>query len=153
MKKHYYLAYGSNLNIEQMSTRCKTAKAIGTALIKDYELLFKGSSTGSYLTIEPCQGEVVPVGVWEVIDEDIAALDKYEDYPNYYQKEEMQVDVTSLSSGEIKTLNCFVYIMNKDKKLAMPSEKYVKTCLEGYLNFNFDKKNIEDAISKVGDCK
>ena len=66
--KQYYLAYGSNLNVAQMRLRCPNAKPIGTAEIKDYELLFKGSKTGSYLTIEKKKGSTVPVGVWEVFD-------------------------------------------------------------------------------------
>ena len=45
--KKYYLAYGSNLNVRQMALRCPTAKPVGTAVIKDYELLFKGSKTGA----------------------------------------------------------------------------------------------------------
>ena len=48
----YYLAYGSNLNIRQMQMRCPGAKPVGTMVLEDYELLFKGSKTGSYLTIE-----------------------------------------------------------------------------------------------------
>ena len=46
MKEKLYLAYGSNLNIVQMIIRCPDAKFYGTAEIKDYELLFKGSKTG-----------------------------------------------------------------------------------------------------------
>ena len=87
--KKYYLAYGSNLNIEQMRYRCPTAKVVGTAIIKDYELLFKGSKTGAYLTIEKCEGEYVPVGVWEVTPQDELSLDRYEGYPNFYYKTEM----------------------------------------------------------------
>ena len=64
MCKRYYLAYGSNLNIPQMRHRCPTAKVVGTAEIRDYELLFKGSKTGSYLTIEPKKGATVPVAVF-----------------------------------------------------------------------------------------
>ena len=64
--KYFYLAYGSNLNVRQMKLRCPTARVVGTAEIKDYELLFKGSQTGSYLTIEPKKGGIVPVAVWEV---------------------------------------------------------------------------------------
>lgn len=52
MERRYYIAYGSNLNVRQMKYRCPTARIIGTSVIKDYELLFKGSKTGSYLTIE-----------------------------------------------------------------------------------------------------
>ena len=66
MEKRYYIAYGSNLNIRQMRMRCPSARIIGTSVLKDYELLFKGSKTGSYLTIEKKEGGVVPVAVWEV---------------------------------------------------------------------------------------
>ena len=53
MEKRYYLAYGSNLNVRQMKLRCPTARIVGTATIEGYRLMFKGSKTGSYLTIEP----------------------------------------------------------------------------------------------------
>ena len=66
MAKRYYIAYGSNLNIPQMRWRCPSARIIGKSEIPDYRLLFKGSQTGAYLTIEPSQGDSVPVGVWEM---------------------------------------------------------------------------------------
>ena len=77
-KKRYYLAYGSNLNKAQMQSRCPGAKPIGTALLEGYELLFKGSKTGSYLTIEPKADGVVPIVVWEVSAEHERSLDRYE---------------------------------------------------------------------------
>ena len=54
--KRYYIAYGSNLNVQQMRWRCPGARIIGTSELKDYRLLFKGSKTGSYLTVEPEKG-------------------------------------------------------------------------------------------------
>lgn len=33
-----YVAYGSNLNKEQMAYRCPTARFLGTGVIEDYEL-------------------------------------------------------------------------------------------------------------------
>ena len=86
MKEKLYLAYGSNLNIVQMIIRCPDAKFYGTAEIKDYELLFKGSKTGAYLTIERRKGSNVPVGVWAVTERDISALDRYEGFPAFYYK-------------------------------------------------------------------
>lgn len=70
MNKRYYIAYGSNLNVRQMRMRCPTARRIGTSELKGYELLFKGSKTGSYLTVEKRPGSSVPVGVWEVSSSD-----------------------------------------------------------------------------------
>ena len=74
-KKKYYLAYGSNLNRKQMQMRCPGAKVIGTALLEGYELLFKGSKTGFYLTIEPKTDGGVAVAVWEVTAEAEQRLD------------------------------------------------------------------------------
>ena len=74
MNRKYYLAYGSNLNIAQMAHRCPGAKPVGTAAIPDYRLLFKGSGTGAYLTIEPETGGKVPVGVWSLTAADELAL-------------------------------------------------------------------------------
>ena len=64
--KRFYIAYGSNLNVRQMRMRCPDAVIIGTAFIPDYRLLFKGSKSGNYLTIEPHSGSQVPVAVWAV---------------------------------------------------------------------------------------
>ena len=84
MEKRYYIAYGSNLNVRQMRMRCPSARIIGTSEIPDYELLFKGSKTGSYLTIEECGDGTVPVVIWEVTESDEAALDRYEGFPTFY---------------------------------------------------------------------
>lgn len=64
--KRLYIAYGSNLNVRQMETRCPNAKILGTAKLKGWELLFKGSKSGSYLTIEKKENVIVPVVIWKV---------------------------------------------------------------------------------------
>ena len=148
MCKRYYLAYGSNLNIPQMRHRCPTAKIIGTAEIKDYELLFKGSKTGSYLTIEPKKGATVPVAVWEVKQGDEANLDIYEGAPRFYYKKDMQIKCRYRKSGKTRTISAFVYIMHEDRQLGVPSAYYVNTCLNGYDSFGFDSELIYKAIDK-----
>ena len=54
--KRYYIAYGSNLNVQQMRWRCPGARIIGTSELQDYRLLFKGSKTGSYRAGEGMHG-------------------------------------------------------------------------------------------------
>lgn len=145
MKKKYYLAYGSNLNIRQMKTRCPSAKIIGTAEIKDYRLVFKGSKTGSYLTIEPKEGMSVPVGVWEVSDTDERALDRYEGFPNFYYKKELILDITGIRTKKVRVRRCFVYIMNEDSVFGIPTGYYMRVCLEGYHNFGFNSDALINA--------
>ena len=136
----YYLAYGSNLNIKQMAYRCPTARPVGTAFIKGYELLFKGSKTGAYLTIEKAENSSVPVAVWEVTDDDEKSLDVYEGCPTFYYKTEMEVTVNS------RKIKAFVYIMHEDRPLGIPSSSYVRTCVQGYRDFGFDLKYLRLAF-------
>ena len=146
MNKRYYIAYGSNLNIPQMRMRCPEARIIGTSVIKDYQLLFKGSKTGSYLTIEPMEGAEVPVVIWEVTETDEKALDRYEGYPNFYYKKEMTLDIKGIRTGKVRRRDAFVYIMHEERELGIPSWYYVNTCLDGYRAFGFDEKYLFDAI-------
>ena len=146
MSKRYYIAYGSNLNISQMRMRCPGARIIGTSVIEDYQLLFKGSKTGSYLTIEPMEGAEVSVVIWEVTESDEKALDRYEGYPNFYYKNEMNLDIKGIRTGKVRRREAFVYIMHEERELGIPSGFYVKTCLDGYRAFGFDEKYLFDAI-------
>lgn len=146
MSKRYYIVYGSNLNIPQMRMRCPGARIIGTSVIEDYQLLFKGSKTGSYLTIEPMEGAEVPVVIWEVTETDEKALDRYEGYPNFYYKKEMTLDIKGIRTGKVRRRDAFVYIMHEERELGIPSWYYVNTCLDGYRAFGFDEKYLFDAI-------
>ena len=146
--KRYYLAYGSNLNVRQMKFRCPTARVVGTAVIEDYQLLFKGSKSGSYLTIEPKEGSQVPVAVWSVEESDEAALDRYEGFPTFYYKKEMQIVVKGINTGKERLRDTFVYIMHEDRPIGIPSWHYVETCITGYSTFGFDESLLMKAIRK-----
>ena len=71
--KRLYLAYGSNINLEQMAYRCPTAKVIGAAMLPNQELNFRRVAT-----IDPKEGAEVPVLVWEIGQQDEINLDYYE---------------------------------------------------------------------------
>ncbi len=147
-EKRYYIAYGSNLNIRQMRMRCPGARVIGTSEVKDYELLFKGSKTGSYLTIEPKAGASVPVAVWEVTERDEMALDHYEGFPDFYYKAEMVLPVKGIKTGKVRRRRVFVYIMHEERSLGLPSANYVAVCREGYDAFGFGQRYLTDAIQR-----
>lgn len=149
MKRRYYLAYGSNLNIEQMKYRCPKAKLIGTTVIENHELFFRGSLSGYYLTIEPKIGGRVPAAVWAVTAADEAALDRYEGYPHFYYKEDFNLDVTPTEGNKNRKLQCFAYIMVDGRPLGMPTACYLQTCLEGYKYFGFDKKILIRAAERM----
>ncbi|WP_350336752.1 gamma-glutamylcyclotransferase [[Clostridium] symbiosum] len=148
MEKRYYIAYGSNLNVEQMRMRCPSARIIGTSLIPGYELLFKGSKTGAYLTIEKKEGGSVPVAVWETTDADEAALDRYEGCPVFYYKTEMELSVTGIRTGKTRKRKGYIYIMHEDRMVGIPGSHYISTCAAGYRFFGFDEKYLQDALQR-----
>ncbi len=147
-KKRYYLAYGSNLNRRQMQMRCPGAKPVGTALLEGYELLFKGSKTGFYLTIEPKPDGVVPIAVWEVTAEHEKMLDRYEGCPVCYYKKEIRLPVFRTASGRTVMTNGFLYIMNEKRRLGEPTPRYFWTCVTGYRSFGFDPEFLYEAYER-----
>ena len=145
----YYLAYGSNLSVEQMFHRCPKAIYVGSGQIRNYRLLFRGSHTGSYLTIEKKRGRKVPVLIWKVTEEDEAALDLYEGFPRFYRKEEMEIDAKSLIDGtSIGTISAFVYLMDEARPLGKPTAYYYHVCEGGYERFGFDLAILEKAYKE-----
>lgn len=142
--KRYYLAYGSNLNVRQMKERCPFAKIVGVTEIKNYRLMYKGSKTGSYLTIEKAKGYTVPVAVWETTDYDERRLDIYEGYPAFYYKTEMPIRFVD-GKNKNRRARGYVYIMHENRRLGSPSEYYMNVCEEGYKYFGFDKEILDEA--------
>lgn len=146
--KKYYIAYGSNLNVRQMKMRCPSAVILGTAVLNGWELLFKGSKTGSYLTIEKRRGGKVPVAIWEVTTADERSLDRYEGYPSFYYKKDIAVKYKGIKTGKQHTVTAFVYIMHEERPLGIPTDFYLRTCIEGYSVFGFDKLPLTAAYER-----
>lgn len=132
MNKKIYIAYGSNLNLSQMASRCPTAKVLGVSVMKGWRLLFKGAYSGAVATVDPHKGSSVPVLVWELTPADELALDRYEGYPFLYRKETVGVKLDG------KTVKAMVYVMNEGKPLGQPSCYYYTTILDGYKDAGFD---------------
>ena len=141
MRNNLYLAYGSNLNLEQMANRCPTAKVVGNSKINGYRLLFRGAHAGAVATIEPFKGESVPVLAWEITPADEAALDRYEGWPFLYRKETIKVRLNG------KTVQAMVYIMNEGRPLGQPSCYYYSTILDGYKSAGFDVEILRKAVA------
>ena len=144
MSRRLYIAYGSNLSVEQMEERCPDAKIVGKAVLKDWRLCFK-----VHADIEPCEGREVPVLVWEVSPEDERALDRYEGYPSYYIKQDVGILITDLEGNDPKEAEAFVYTMTKGHGLRLPWKGYYEVLDEGYERFGFDKGILEQALKEA----
>ena len=128
-----YFAYGSNLNHYQMKNiRCVGSKYLRTIVLKGYKLSFchpnKLSKYG-YANIVKKKGCKVPGAIWEITKKHEKILDRYEEFPNSYQKKYFYF------SGK----KIMFYIMNKCF-IKKPPKSYVNTIKEGYKNCNIDLK-------------
>lgn len=138
----YYLAYGSNLNLALMKNNCKFCSLVGTTELKDFRLVYKGSAAGySYLTIEPSEGTTIPLGIYKISLLDEINLNKYEDYPELYNKQYINIEIDD------KIKKAMIYVMNDGYDYNLPSEEYIISCMKGYDDFNFDKKILVDAYN------
>ena len=138
MKKRY-IAYGSNMDEGQMAYRCPTARLLGQTEVEGYRLLFKGSLTGAYATIEPQEGGRVPALVWEIGEADEASLDRYEGFPSFYYKKDLTV---SLGGQEVTAM---VYIMDERRRLGEPGGAYYGVLERAYEKFGFPMETLETA--------
>ncbi len=105
IKQKLYIAYGSNLNLEQMAVRCPTAEVVGTTVLRNWRLVFNGVAS-----IERHKGSAVPVLVWRIRPRDEDALDVYEGWPTLYRKESLNI---SLDGKQVRAM---VYIMNNGNR-------------------------------------
>lgn len=78
-----YIAYGSNMNQEQMAHRCPGAQLIGVGHLHGFQLEFNRHAT-IVQTKDPTIS--VPVAVWEITAQHEDRLDSYEGFPRYYRK-------------------------------------------------------------------
>ena len=129
----HYLAYGSNLNHHQMKNiRCVGSKYLKTIFLKDYKLSFchpnKLNKLG-YANIVKKKGSKVPGAIWEITKKHEKILDRYEEFPNSYQKKYFYLNGKKI----------MFYIMNKCF-IKKPPKSYINTIKEGYKNCNIDIK-------------
>ena len=147
MKKSIYLAYGSNMSLEQMYHRCPDAEPVGKGIIKGWRLMFKGSQSGNYATIEKEEGCTVPVVAWAISEKDEERLDRYEGWPHFYVKETVEFDYIGDRPGRRVKGEGMVYIMPPDEStLGLPSQRYFDVLVEGYHRFGLDLKILYEAL-------
>ena len=150
-----YVAYGSNLSVEQMALRCPDAAIIGTGRIQDYKLVFR-----FHADIEKSKGSYVPVLVWKISKADEKRLDIYEGVSSgYYHQEEVKVLMDDDNVDNINadysgaTLTGMVYVMNEQTNTELPDDYYLQIIEDGYTHFGFDKGILQKALQDAKNAK
>ena len=135
---YLYGAYGSNLNIGQMSIRCPDAWPLGSFNLIGWKLVFRNVAD-----IERCDNSSVPIGVWRITESCEEARDVYEGYPSLYGKELLQINNIEEAFGSNQLM---IYTMNDQNRIGNPSPSYYETIANGYNDFDIDPMPL--AIAK-----
>ena len=133
-----YVAYGSNMNLEQMAYRCPNSVIKGNGKLKGMKLIFNVHAD----VIKGKKSDCVPVVLWDIHKTDWEMLDIYEGYPKYYVKKRVKV---FMDTGE--TVKAIIYVMNDDVKgICPPFKSYFDVCETGYIENGIDTKYLYDAL-------
>lgn len=111
-----------NTNLEQMAARCPGAVCLGPAWINDYALVFR-----YFADIEPEAGGWCDGVLWEITDDNLAALDRLEGYPWHYTRFTVAVHTDRGSDTAL------VYQMTDQSYEQPPSGHYYNMVAEGYV--------------------
>ena len=123
----YYFAYASNLNHKQMRERCPGSKPVFRATLPNYKLVFLGWSRewrGGKASIRLFRGEKVLGAIYDVSEQCLKRLDKYESSYN-------RIKVTVFDEdGE--SLEAITYIQASQSEETKPSAEYLSVIQQGY---------------------
>jgi len=131
-----YAAYGSNLHHDRMQDRCPGAEPVGSALLPGWRLVL-----GCYAAIQRDPQACVPVGIWRVTPDHIAALDVAEGTEHgIYERVTVEVP----GHGE-----AWIYLERTPRR-GPPEPCYVRHLQHGYDDFGLDPGPLEDALLEAG---
>ena len=132
MKHVKYFAYGSNMNIVRMRERGIRFSKREWAVLEGYRLVFNKIASRNrmegYANIVEDRGNYVEGILYDIADEDLKKLDKYEGYPQHYDRKKLKV---RLVNGE--TVKAVVYVAQQEMTSdeLKPSKDYLNHLLKG----------------------
>jgi gamma-glutamylcyclotransferase (GGCT)/AIG2-like uncharacterized protein YtfP len=130
-----YFAYGMNTNLTQMAARCPGAVCLGPAWIDNYALVFR-----HFADIEPEVDSYCDGVLWEITEDNLAALDQLEGYPYHYTRFSV---VVNTDRGADTAL---VYQMVDQSFEQPPSNQYFNTVYEGYAQNSVDTHQLIEIL-------
>jgi gamma-glutamylcyclotransferase len=134
----YYFAYGLNTNLDQMSIRCPEAKLLGPAKLKNHRLRF-----AFYADIVSDTSTSVDGVLWIVNKNCLDILDRFEGYPNFYNRKTVSVDYQGQKH------KAEVYFMCSGNRDQLPGNTYYSLVVKGYQENHVPVDQIEKSLKML----
>lgn len=145
MTMNNYFAYGSNLNIKQMKTRCPSAEIYGKGYLKEYELIFPRKHRNwpaGVASVGNNKEKTVEGVIYQVSDEDLLKLDEAENLKaEEYFRNELIIETEQAS------INAWVYIANPMEEAPyLPDNSYMDRIISGAKQHSLSDAYIRSLI-------
>ena len=143
-----YFAYGSNLDEVQLRQRCPGSNLETAGSLRDFQLSFTVHSAGwgaGAADIVHCPGGRVWGLVFNLTDEDLRSLDRFEGHPEHYRRFVARIDTPD------GTLDSWVYAAQRKAAFVAPSRRYVEIIREAAVRHGFpdDYVRMLDEVAVV----
>lgn len=132
--RYPYAAYGSNLQLEQMASRCKDPQLVTSGYLPKHKLIF-----AHYCSIIADDDSNVPIGVYKLDADDVERMDRREGLGRSYDRY-----LVTVLTDDNRAIRCFTYI-RRDQRLQPPPETYYQIVLRGYHDWRFDTRRLRHA--------
>lgn len=131
-------AYGLNTNIGEMRCRHPQAVLIGPAWLDGY-----GFAWRRFADIELDPDRYTIGLLWQVSDEDLDALDRFEGVPRHYIRQRVRI---STQGGEHTG---WAYMMARQDAEMLPDGGYLDAVLAGYRVNNLSDQQLVAALQRL----
>ena len=138
----YFIAYGTNIKADELAKSFPEAKILSYGYVKNYTVQFVGYDGHAIVTAVKKRGEKMPVAIWDFPKNMRYTLSNFEQFPYLYERKSVTAHVGKMKMrGEI-------YVTKQKLRYGKPSEKYLQTLKNAYVEAGFDPQILDDALAK-----
>ena len=122
-----------------MEHRCPGAVNLGRAYLDGYAFKWR-----TVADIELTNDDQYVVGIlWEITDEHLASLDRFEGYPRKYFRQRVHIK----STGE--TVTGWAYMMTNQGPESAPKDEYRTALFEGYAQNDLSDEQLTEGLKRL----
>ena len=137
----WIIAYGSNLSRRRLEQRVGKAHMVKPFLLDGYDLNF--NKDGAYANLIASNGKNAPAAAWQLTQEQVRILDRFEGEPEHY----MRLGITVVLDEQ--PILAQIYLANPDQLVmdSCPEGDYLAHILTGYHELGFDGRLLLERLT------